>query len=247
MPHGPESTPPPPQCPIRREAVVGWRSSAHDEATVVRTPAHPRIGRTTSAGSPVFLPASFRSPGRGPRRAVCSDCRISHTARYISLDQSTPLRPDPSNSFESHLPARESGHPTRYACCPAPRPQSVFARSRGLHRRPRSRAVRKNRPFRFRPRRNAARTFPARALPHSRASPRPEFSAPARIARILLRPCPAQAPLGLSHKPPRSVYFFDQKKSCIPSPKIRNRAHPEAHEVLSLGRGLTDACTNSPF
>src|SRR5207237_8992124 len=98
---------------------------------------------------------------------------------------------------------------------------------------------------RFRLRRNAVRTSPARAPLRSRASPRPEFSAPAQTAQILQRLYPESAHLVLSRKPRYSVCFFARKKLCIPSARIRKRAHPGANVALSLAHALKRACTSS--
>src|SRR5207248_8128720 len=166
----------------------------------------------------------------------CSDSQTSHTVHYTSRDQSGPLPPDPSKFFGSHRPAHGSAHRTLFVCCLARRRQSACAQFPDPHKLPRSRAAQKNRPFRFHPRQNAARTFPARALPHSQASPRPESSAPAQTARTLPRPCPAPAPLALSRKQRRSVYFFDQKKLYIPSAIIKILAYRPTREALLPAR-----------
>src|SRR5439155_24099028 len=127
----------------------------------------------------------------------------------------------------------------------APPPRPVSARSRGQHKRLRPRGARRNHPCRFRPRRNAARTFLARVLLRSQASLHPEFSVPARIAQILPRPCPERAPLALSRKLPRSVYFSDQRKACTASGKIRNPVHPAANGVCLLDLLSGDWCKNT--
>src|SRR5439155_15791958 len=89
------------------------------------------------------------------------------------------------------------------------------ARSHDRRIRPKSPAVQKNRPSRFHPRQNAPRTSPGHALLRNPVWLHRKFSARARTAQTPPLLCLAPKPSAPSHKPPRSVCSFAQKKRVL--------------------------------